>query len=98
MYHRVKLPRYVYTSQGKPNHRRQTKKASSPGVGLLYNNKIHDLDLPYGLIELALENNFTLRSLMNIGSSELSKTVGIDQEVAALICKAAKDKKKINQD
>ena len=84
-----------------PRKRNQTivdrqKLASSSGVGLLHNNKIHDLDLPYGLIELLLQNNFTLRSLMNIGSSELSKTLGIDQEVATLICKAAKNKKKIN--
>ena len=78
------------------NHSGQTKLASGSGVGLLYNNKIYDLDLPYGLIELLLQNNFTLRSLANIGSSELSKTLGIDQEVATLICKAAKNKKKIN--
>jgi hypothetical protein len=70
------------------------KFASSPGVGLLYNNKIHDLDLPDGLIELLVENNFTLKSLVNIGSSELSKTLGIDEEVATLICNAAKNKKK----
>jgi hypothetical protein len=72
------------------------KFASSPGVGLLYNNKIHDLDLPYGLIELLLENNFTLKSLMNTSPSELSKTLGIDEEVATLICNASKNKKKIN--
>ena len=30
---------------------------------------------------------------MNIGSSELSKTLGIDQEVATLIYRAAKNKK-----
>ena len=58
---------------------------------------IHDLDLPQGLIELLVENNFTLESLLNSSSSELSKTLGIDQEVATLICKAA-NKKNIRKD
>ncbi len=53
---------------------------------------IHDLDLPQGLIDLLVENNFTLKSLLNASSSELSKTLGIDQEVATLICKTAKKK------
>ena len=55
---------------------------------------IHDLDLAQGLIELLVENNFTLKSLIDTSSSELSKTLGIDQEVAALICKAAAKNKK----
>ena len=54
---------------------------------------VYDLDLAHGLIELLVENNFTLESLIDTGSSELSKTLGIDQEVATLICKAAKNKK-----
>ena len=49
--------------------------------------------MPHGLIELFVENNFKLKSLLNTSSSELSKTLGIDQEVATLICKAAKNKK-----
>ena len=72
------------------------------GIGLLYDSKnsvrkstIHDLDLARGLIQLLVENNFTLKSLLNTSSSELSKTLGIDQEVATLICKAAKNKKKM---
>jgi hypothetical protein len=50
------------------------------GAGFLYDNNggckstIHDLDLAQGLIELLVENNFTLKSLLNTGSSELSKT------------------------
>ena len=48
---------------------------------------IHDLDLAQGLIDLLVENNFTLESLLTASSSELSKTLGIDQEVATLTCK-----------
>ena len=54
---------------------------------------LHDLDLAHGLIELLVENNYTLDSLLNTSSSELSKTLGIDEQVATLICKAAKNKK-----
>ena len=54
----------------------------------------HDLDLAQGLIDLLVENNFTLESLLTASSSELSKTLGIDQEVATLICKAAAKNKK----
>jgi len=79
------------------NRRQLISTHNDSSVDLLYDNNkcstIHDLDLAHGLIELLIENNFTLKSLMNIGSSELSKTLGIDQEVATLICKAAKNKK-----
>ncbi len=54
-----------------------------------YRSAIHDLDLAYGLIDLLLENNFTLESLVKTSAFELSKTLGIDQEVAAIICKVA---------
>jgi hypothetical protein len=70
--------------------------------GTIYNNNnnhkrtIHDLDLARGLIQLLVENNFTLKSLLNTSSSELSKTLGIDEEVATLICKTAKSKKPVN--
>jgi hypothetical protein len=70
--------------------------------GIRYNNNnnhkstIHQLDLAEGLIQLLVENNFTLKSLLNTSPSELSKTLGIDQEVATLICKAAKNKKPLN--
>ena len=48
------------------------------------------------VIDLFIENKFTLKSLLNTSSSELSKTLGIDEEVATLICKAAKSKKPLN--
>ena len=74
------------------------------GISFLYKNNnndgykstIHNLDLARGLIQLLVENNFTLESLLDTSSSELSKTLGIDQEVATLICKAAKNKKILN--
>ena len=79
-----------------------TSTYTDSGIGLLYDDKnsgrkstIYDLDLARGLIHLLVENNFTLKSLLNTSSYELSKTLGIDQEVATLICKAAKNKKKI---
>ena len=65
-------------------------------ISFLYDNRkntIHTLDLARGLIQLLIENNFTLQSLLNTSSSELSKTLGIDQEVATLICKAAKTRR-----
>ena len=59
--------------------------------GIRYNNNnnnhkstIRQLDLAQGLIQLLVENNFTLNSLLNTSPSELSKTLGIDQEVASM--------------
>src|ERR687886_762223 len=72
---------------------------NNSGIGFLYynsKNTIHTLDLASGLIQLLIENNFTLQSLLNTSSSELSKTLGIDEQVATLICKAAKSKKILN--
>ena len=68
-------------------------------ISFLYDNRkntIHTLDLASGLIQLLVENKFTLQSLLNTSSSELSKTLGIDEEIATLICKAAKNKKILN--
>ena len=65
------------------------------GIRFLYDNSkktIHTLDLASGLIQLLVENNFTLQSLLNTSSSELSKTLGIDEEIAKLIRKVAKNK------
>ena len=82
-----------------------TSTCNDSGISFVYdiiNNNdgckstIHNLDLAHGLIDLLIEHNFTLKSLMNTSSSELSKTLGIDQEVATLICKAAKNKKAAN--
>ena len=86
-----------------PNKRNRTMVANGKSISayndsdisLLYDNSkntIHTLDLASGLIQLLVENNFTLQSLLNTSSSELSKTLGIDQQVATLICKAAKSK------
>ena len=82
---------------------------SESAVSFLYNNKsyrndnneksiIYELNLAHGLIDLLVENNFTLKSLLNTSSSELSKTLGIDEEVATLICKTAKGKKPPNKE
>ena len=86
-----------------PNKRNRTMVANGKSISayndsdisLLYDNSkntIHTLDLASGLIQLLVENNFTLQSLLNTSSSELSKTLGIDEQVATLICKAAKSK------
>lgn len=80
---------------------------SDSAVRFLYNetnnnnndsSSLNDLDLARGLIDLLVENNFTLKSLLNTNSSELSKTLGIDEEVATLICKTAKSKKPPNKE
>ena len=73
-----------------------TSTYNDSGINFMYNNDddckstIHGLDLAQGLIELLVENNFTLKSLLNASSSALS----IDQEVATLIRKAAANGKK----
>jgi hypothetical protein len=82
-----------------------TSTYSDSAVRFLYNetnnnndsSSLNDLDLARGLIQLLVENNFTLKSLLNTNSSELSKTLGIDEEVATLICKTAKGKKPQNK-
>jgi hypothetical protein len=81
-----------------------TSTHNDSGINFIYDNNndckstIHDeLDLAQGLIELLVQNNFTLKSLVNASSSELSKALGINQEVATLICKVAKNKKAINR-
>ena len=75
---------------------------SDSAISFLYNetnnnsdsSSLNELDLAHGLIELLVENDFTAESLTDTNSSELSKTLGIDQEVATLICKAAAKNKK----
>ena len=84
-------------------HEKSISAYNDSGISFLYENNnndgykstIHTLDLAQGLIQLLVENSFTLKSLLNTSSSELSNTLGIDQEVATLICKAAKNKKKM---
>jgi hypothetical protein len=45
------------------------------------------------LMDFLIRNNFTTEHFGILSSSELSKTLGIDQEVAAIICAAANKKK-----
>ena len=79
-----------------------TSTYSDSAISFLYNetnnnsdsSSLNELDLAHGLIELLVENDFTAESLTDTSSSELSKTLGIDQEVATLICKAAAKNKK----
>ena len=79
-----------------------TSTYSDSAISFLYNetnnnsdsSSLNELDLAHGLIDLLVENDFTVESLTDTSSSELSKTLGIDQEVAALICKAAAKNKK----
>jgi hypothetical protein len=56
--------------------------------------KVQYMILAYGLIELLVENNFTLKSLLNTSSSELSKTLGIDQQVATLFVRQQNTEKR----
>jgi hypothetical protein len=53
--------------------------------------------LAYGLIDLLIKNNFTLELLVNTSPFELSNILGIDQDIAAIICKAVKMKIKNDQ-
>jgi hypothetical protein len=81
-------------------HEKLTSNYNDSSISFLYyngKNTIHTLDLASGLIQLLIENKFTLQSLLNTSPSELSKTLGIDEEVATLICKAAKSKKSPNR-
>jgi hypothetical protein len=57
-----------------------------------HKSTIHDLDLPYGLIDLLIENNFSVELLTNTNPSELSCILAIDQEVVKIICNAANKK------
>ncbi|HJT48229.1 MAG TPA: hypothetical protein VJ729_08585 [Nitrososphaeraceae archaeon] len=50
--------------------------ACDSDINFLYDNSkktIHTLDLASALIQLLIENKFTLQSLLNTSSSELSK-------------------------
>ncbi len=66
-------------------------------ISFSYRDIIDDLDLPYGLIDLLIKNNYTPASLINTDPSELSNILAIDQEVAVIILAAAKKKKKNNK-
>jgi hypothetical protein len=49
--------------------------------------------LAHVLIDLLVENNFTLELLISTNPSELSRILAIDQEIAAIILTAANKKK-----
>jgi hypothetical protein len=49
--------------------------------------------LAHGLIDLLVENNFTLEMLISTNPSELSRILAIDQEIAAIVLTAANKKK-----
>ena len=57
-----------------------------------HKSTIYDLDLPYGLIDLLIQNNFSVESLTNTNPSDLSCILAIDQEVATIIWNAANKK------
>ena len=57
-----------------------------------HKSTIRDLDLPSGLIDLLIANNFSLESLTNTNPAELSCILAIDQEVSAIIYNAANKK------
>lgn len=48
--------------------------------------------MAHGLIDLLVENNFTLELLISTNPSELSRILAIDQEIAAIILTAANKK------
>jgi hypothetical protein len=97
---------YHKRNQVTDDEQQLTSTYSDSAVRFLYNetnnindsSSLNDLDLAQGLIQLLIENNVTLKSLLNTSSSELSKTLGVDQEVATLICKAAKNRKPPNKE
>lgn len=51
---------------------------------------INQLDLADGLKELLIGNGFTLKSLLNMSTSELAEILAIDDYVAKLVSDAAK--------
>jgi hypothetical protein len=57
-----------------------------------HKSAIYDLDLPYGLIDLLIQNNFSVESLTNTNPSDLSCILAIDQEVATIVLNAANKK------
>jgi hypothetical protein len=82
---------YIYNND---NNNKDSQKRSNNNNS--HNDTIHELDLAYGLIDLLIKNNYTVESLTNTNSSRLSYVLSIDQEVAAIICAAAKKKQTIS--
>ena len=77
---------------------------SDSTISFFYNNRekhsnnnnhggtIDDLDLAYGLIDLLINNNYSLESLIQTDPSKLANILGIDQDVATIIVTAANKK------
>jgi hypothetical protein len=57
-----------------------------------HHGTIHELEIAHGLIDLLIKNKYTLPSLISTDPSELADILAIDQEVAKIICVAAKKK------
>src|ERR1700693_6274493 len=51
---------------------------------------INQLDIPAGLKDLIINHGFTLDLLQSIQPSDLAEDLGIDKDVAKLICDAAR--------
>jgi hypothetical protein len=51
---------------------------------------INQLDIPAGLKDLIINHGFTLDLLQSIQPSDLAEALGIDKDVAKLICDAAR--------
>jgi hypothetical protein len=47
---------------------------------------INSLDIADGLKELLIKYGFTLEALSNMPSAELAESLGIDQDIAKIIC------------
>ena len=51
---------------------------------------INQLDIPAGLKDLIINHGFTLDLLQSIQPTDLAEALGIDKDVAKLICDAAR--------
>ena len=51
---------------------------------------INQLDIPAGLKDLIISHGFTLDLLQSTQTSDLAEALGIDKDVAKLICDAAR--------
>ena len=51
---------------------------------------INQLDIPAGLKDLIINHGFTLDLLQSIQPSDLAEDLGIDKDVAKLICNSAR--------
>jgi hypothetical protein len=54
------------------------------------NTQINSLDITDGLKELLIKYGFTLEVPLNISSSKIAESLGIDQYIAEIICTSAR--------